>query len=307
MKPNPQLSAIKNEIPIFLRAVRVGSRMGLLELCVELSALLSTKSSARLRQQWLRWCAPLSLAVPGKAAKPQQVPGIDNLASIYRAAIAEGWVAASVPGAERLCSILADEFKRRQEELATRIKRMQERSIQVLIDGLVDDYLQDDGDPSKLWHTLPVGIGQALSIALVESLKQRLIFAPPRVPRQYERRAGLEQAQLAEIASKKKIAIRKAKAYNGHANASAFAASASMLNEIAGNFAYQLTEYAKEIHEMEKLAIVQNRVAAAEFRDWEAMVASALNNDALEGAEQGAEVGYRLGDTWKTDESGSSK
>jgi|GEM_PF-5229477 len=304
MRINPGLAPFKDQIPSLLEAIRAGSQSGsLLSLCEELGPLLSIAAPATLRQQWLRWTSPLRVVTSGKEPKPQQVPTLDNLLRIYSEAVVRNWVPARVPGAEQLCDLLADEFKRSQAEIADRIKRKRRHGVQLFVDGLVDDFLQDEGEPHQLWHTLPVGLGQALAEALVRSLQQRLVFEPTRVrthknPFWAARAAQL--ARLGETSAGKKAAMRRARAFNEHAKADAFAASSDMLRDIAENFTLPLVEYAKEIMELQK-------ERAAEYEEHMAMEANAVDTDALEAAERGPEVEYRLGDAWKTDGSGNPK
>lgn len=263
MRPSPQLAPLKHEIPVFLEAVRTGSKKdSLLALCEDMAPLLSMTAPSTLRQQWLRWTAPLRVVI-GKGPKPQQIPTLDNLTRIYNESIERAWIPASVPGAEQLCGLLKDEFTRCQAELTGRIKRKRKQSIQAFIDELVDDYLQEEEGTFQLWRMLPQGIGEALGEAVVRSLEERLVFERPEESSEnWSPFWAKHDTRHTARGTNKKNAILKA--FNEFRGRDAFSVSARMTREIVDDFSLPLKEYAQRIEEARTAAIEQER---AEFEE----------------------------------------
>jgi len=271
MRLNKELVGYRDEIPVLLNAVRAASGLSLLELCGELSPLLSSSTPANLRQQWLRWTAGMQrlrlVAETELGTKERQVPTLEALTRIHKEAVGRRWVEVAVPGAERLCEFLVAKFNRRQVELAARIRRRRARDINEFVDRMVQDYLKSD-DEIQLWQTLPVGVGEALGAALVESLRRRLVFEQPG--------SGRRSA----------AARARAKAYNAMGEEDAYSKSVAMLADIAENFSYQLNEYASEIRHQK---IVRAAEIEQEVREHEEMIAAAEADDAAAGGALGDE------------------
>jgi hypothetical protein len=262
MRLNKELAGFRDEIPVLLGAVRAWSGLSLLELCSELSPILSSSTPGNLRQQWLRWTAGTQrlrlVGVAEAGTKERQVPTLEHLTRIHKEAVRRRWVEDSVPGAERLCEFLTADAERRQAELAARIRARRRRSVNEFVDRMVQDYLHDESE-TQLWQTLPVGVGEALGAALVESLRRRLVF------------------ELPGSSKRSALAKARAKAYNAVGEEDAYSKSVVMLTDIADNFSYTLTEYAEKIRHQK---IVRAAEIEQEVREHEEMIAAALEDDA---------------------------
>ena|GEM_PF-4674800 len=245
------LDALRHEIPIFLHAVRTGSKGSLPKLCSTLSVVLSTNPN-NLKQQWRRW-APTSNQVSStggqKAPKQQQIPSLTVLIFIHRQSVNLGYVGPEIPvGAERLWMFLEQEFKRRQGNVQKRAQASLNTSMQVFADSLIRTLASSEAGEDEydyeLWQTLPDVLEQ-FAHSLVISMDQHLFFdrAPKKLtPGKRLRETNLKSKNAETTLEITRVAQRRSRIATE--TESGYKVGAKLMRDSIASIVKPLTEFA---------------------------------------------------------------